>query len=360
MPLGGVCMWLISEQSKAEPRLKIPFHPRSRPDFHKLPRPVCSDVCGWTPDAASPNSSTHHTDVHLVWSLGSENASLFFYIYYEERQKTPQTSDDYIRKWRYRSKKKNAPVGEYMKKCLSCVQTAPSLTVMRTQKMRNGSFSFFFSFTHESPENTGHTLQYVNPLLVEDKDIHHILVITAVLFCTFTPDELQQLQKSFFFFCPSSWRKFSRFSVQLRSRGGVQTQDPGRKEEMRTLYLQRREREGESESEREREKEAEDRQTDRRAERKLWEVECVAASIFFSSCHHERTLLSLLNKTELIFNICLAFFLSGFLTDRCLLRNGCKCPLINILRFSRHEREKIQTWGKKSQTKVFYFPPFSV
>lgn len=107
MPLGGgVCMWLISEQSKAEPRLKIPFHPRSRPDFHKLPRPVCSDVCGWTPDAASPNSSTHHTDVHLVWSLGSENASLFFYIYYEERQKTPQTSDDYIRKWRYRSKKK--------------------------------------------------------------------------------------------------------------------------------------------------------------------------------------------------------------------------------------------------------------
>lgn len=126
------------------------------------------------------------------------------------------------------------------------------------------------------------------------------------------------------------------------------------------LYICKGEREGESESEREREKEAEDRQTDRRTERKLWEVECVAASIFFSSCHHERTLLSLLNKTEQIFNICLAFFLSGFLTDRCLLRNGCKCPLINILRFSRHEREKIQTWGKKSQTKVFYFPPFGV
>lgn len=142
------------------------------------------------------------------------------------------------------------------RKCLSCVQTAPSLTVMRTQKMRKGSFFFFvFSFTHESPENTGHTLQYVNPLLVEDKDIHHILVITAVLFCTFTPDELQQLQKSFFFFfCPSSWREFSRFSVQLRSRGGVQTQDPGRKEEMRTLYLQRRERRREWEWKRERER----------------------------------------------------------------------------------------------------------
>lgn len=248
-----------------------------------------------------------------------------------------------------------------MKKCLSCVQTAPSLTVMRTQKMRNGSFSFFFSFTHESPENTGHTLQYVNPLLVEDKDIHHILVITAVLFCTFTPDELQQLQKSCFFF-------FFVLQVGENSHGSLSSwgAEEGSKHKIRggkkrcALYICKGEREGESESEREREKEAEDRQTDRRAERKLWEVECVAASIFFSSCHHERTLLSLLNKTEQIFNICLAFFLSGFLTDRCLLRNGCKCPLINILRFSRHEREKIQTWGKKSQTKVFYFPPFGV
>ena len=70
---------------------------------------------------------------------------------------------------------------------------------MRTQKMRNGSFFFFFFFTHESPESTGHTLQHVNLLLVEDKDIHHIPVITAVLFCTFTADELQQLQTSFFF-----------------------------------------------------------------------------------------------------------------------------------------------------------------
>lgn len=137
-----------------------------------------------------------------------------------------------------------------MKKCLSCVQTAPSLTVMRTQKMRNGSFSFFFFFYARIPwEHRTHLTVW------EDKDIHHILVITAVLFCTFTPDELQQLQKScFFFFCPSSWRKFSRFSVQLRSRGGVQTQDPGRKEEMRTQYLQRRERRREWEWKRERER----------------------------------------------------------------------------------------------------------
>lgn len=151
-----------------------------------------------------------------------------------------------------------------MKKCLSCVQTAPSLTVMRTQKMRNGSFSFFFSFTHESPENTGHTLQYVNPLLVEDKDIHHILVITAVLFCTFTPDELQQPQKSFFFFFLSF--KLEKILTVLcpaeEPRRGPNTRSGEERRDAHSISAKEREKERVRVKERERKRQRTDKRTD--------------------------------------------------------------------------------------------------
>lgn len=149
--LGGVWMWLISEQSKAEPRLKIPFHPRSRPDFHKLPRPVCSDVCGWTPDAASPNSSTHHTDVHLVWSLGSENASLFFYIYYEERQKNTPNIWWLHKKMKIYELKKNAPVGEYMKKMFVMCPNCTIFNCHAHPKNAQRQLFFFFFFYARIP-----------------------------------------------------------------------------------------------------------------------------------------------------------------------------------------------------------------
>lgn len=58
MPLGLHMTHFRAEQTKAKPCLKIPFHPCSLTHINYRVLSVQMFVCGWTPDAASRNSST--------------------------------------------------------------------------------------------------------------------------------------------------------------------------------------------------------------------------------------------------------------------------------------------------------------
>lgn len=98
------------------------------------------------------------------------------------------------------------------------------------------------------------------PLLMEDKDIQHILIITVFFFCTwmkwlccfFTPDELQQLLTSCFFFFLQVWENSHDSLLHSEAEEGPKTGSE-EEEEMRTpVSAKERQKERERETGRER------------------------------------------------------------------------------------------------------------
>lgn len=197
------------------------------------------------------------------------------------------------------------------------------------KEMRNGRH-----FTHKTPESIGHTSQHIYPLLLEDKDIHHILIIAAFCFSTWMkwlccPSRLISSNscKQVFFPPLQVWENSHGSLIHCGAEEGSQKKTPTRskEDESDAHTISAKEREGGREREKEGEKESgRERRTDwRSANCKSWNMWSVPFS-----CHHERTIQSLLNKTELNLNM-LFIRSSGFFLREisCAIGNVSSSPL---------------------------------